>query len=115
MTKKTMRKMGRIATIQVEILPSAVSERTCRRSRSRSRSVGRNVVQHLREVATDLRVGPDGQNDPVEVLAVHPLCDRLEGLLQGQPQPALQESTIDLLPKRSLVLLRQRSRPCGSE
>ena len=45
-----------------------------------------HVGEYLRQVAADPSVDPDGHDDPVEVLALHPLSDCLQGLLEREAQ-----------------------------
>src|SRR4051812_16181014 len=56
----------------------------------------RDHEEQLREVAADVALDPDGHHHPGEVLARHPPADPLEGVLDGHPEPALDECAIEL-------------------
>ena len=55
---------------------------TWRRRYSRSRSVVGDGEQQLGQVAADLALDADRHHDPLEVAALHPLGDALQGVLE---------------------------------
>src|SRR3954454_3314185 len=81
---------------------------------------GRHRVQQLGEVASDLALDVDGHHDPVEVLALEPVGDALEGGLERQPETGLDEHLAELAGDRLGGLAddgvdRLRQRQTGSQ
>src|SRR3954451_1724395 len=57
---------------------------------------GRDRVQQLGQVSTDLPLDVDGHHDPVEVLALEPVGHALERSLQRQTEAGLDEDLAEL-------------------
>src|SRR4051794_17017762 len=80
---------------------------------------GRDRVQQLGQVSTDLPLDVDGHHDPVEVLALEPVGDALERGLEREAESGLDEDLAELTGDRLGALtddgvdrLRQRE-TCG--
>jgi len=56
---------------------------------TRARQPAEQGLQELGQVAADLSLDPDGHDDPLEVLAVHPVGDAVERVLDLDPEPLL--------------------------
>ena len=80
-----------------ESRPSADSALTSRCSDSRLAQRGRRGAQRLGEVAAHLALDADGHRGPPQVVAVHPLGQPVEAVLQVGADPGLGQGARELL------------------